>query len=114
MKVLKWRHSPLHFISYLLEKFAVIPISSHVLRTQLCSPQIHMLESQPKYLRIQPDLEIVFKEVIKLIRGHWGGALIQYDWCPCEKRKRQQGKDQVKRQQGGGHLQAKERGHRGK
>ena len=32
-----------------------------------------------------------FKEVIKVKWGHKGGGLIQYDWCPYEKRKRHRG-----------------------
>ena len=32
-----------------------------------------------------------FKEVIKVKRGHKGGALIQYDWCPYKKKERDQG-----------------------
>lgn len=32
------------------------------------------------------------KEMIAVKGNHLGGALIQYDWCPCKKRKRHQGR----------------------
>ena len=44
----------------------------------------------------------------------FGWALIQYDWCPCKKRKlghrHTQKEDDVKTQGEDGHLQVKERG----
>ena len=55
-----------------------------------------------------------FTEIFKVKWGHKDGALIQYDWCPCKKRKRHQEcraqrKGHVKTQGEGGCLQAKER-----
>lgn len=33
------------------------------------------------------DRDAVFKGVIKVKRGHWGGSLIHCDWCPYKKRR---------------------------
>ena len=55
----------------------------------------------------------IFKEVIKLKWGSWSRTAIPYDWCPCKKKKRYTEytvKANVKTQQDGRHLQAKERG----
>lgn len=43
-----------------------------------CSPD-------PRYLRMRPDVDRVFAEVISLTWGHQGWARIQQDRCPYEK-----------------------------
>lgn len=43
----------------------------------------------------------VYRDIIKVKRGHQGGALFPRDWCPYERRKRHQG---CVRAQGRGHM----------
>ena len=56
---------------------------------KLCPP---LLNSWNSYCEASTPLGAIFghrdfKEVIKVERGHKDGALIQWDWCPYEKRK---------------------------
>ena len=53
----------------------------------------------------------IFEEVIKLKWGSWSSTVIPCDWCPYKKRYSDYTvKADVKTQQDGRHLQAKQRG----